>query len=686
MAQPDASRSSSPSSHREQIKDPQIGSSKANQERANKRPITPIDADNWDSGEFERTAMINIICPTAYQNQLLSDFISAVRQPVQAPTFRCHSMWLRDVALGSNQSSCLTWAVRAISVAHLGRVSHDPHLIETSRRVYGRALLNLNAALQDPVEGLSSNTLSAIMILSFYEIFNCTDRNSWVKHAGGAAHLMRLRGPARHLSGTDRTMFIACRYSLIMESFQNRTACFLDKPEWRALGWKIHEDLKRENPDLPFLEANEQFFQEIVTHPAYLRDAIDAVANPRPEISHLQSLLDTGHTHRTNYQAIHARLVNELRIHGREPTRVASSNNDPTFPIVYDHRDIHIASLYVGYWAVLCAINIALIGLQSKLAGTEQQQQQQQFSSQREPVQSRASGTLSSQSSQAAPAFSATSSILHPKNQQGSQASSQSLWDAAASYSAVSSNHTHLYIAENATYAREICKSVEHMQRTPFIGPLFLVLALRMALRMGISRREKQWILDKLGEIGENMGIAKGEVEVYWNQRTEAEAQGKGKGTGFGKGPAKDASKRSVGRGFEMPNVGVVGFSEDEDDVNEGGLDPAGPPVVETASIADWNRSVLDPAVSRGAPVESTSYTSSLFLSEEAGSGGGLGWGEPTTLGYPVGEKGLLAEMTPVGSQGGNDEFGTVGGLGVEWEESASLLSEGEGQEGLSRA
>ena len=54
--------------------------------------------------------------------------------------------------------------------------------------------------------------------------------------------------------------------------------------------------------------------------------------------------------------------------------------------------------------------------------------------------------------------------------------------------------------------------------------------------------------------------------------------------------------------------------------------------------------------------------------------------------GYAVGNKGLVAEMTSVGTQGGSEGLGTVGGLGVEWEQSAGLWKQGEGIGGLSGA
>ena len=629
------------------------------QGKQRRRTITPISSENWKSGAFEKHAMITIICPSAHQSQLLADYISSVRQTTMVPTFRCHSLWLRDIALRSDTSACLNWALRAISIAHLGRKASDPDLIETSRRTYGKALLKLNSALQDPFEGLSSDTLSATILLSFYEIFNCTDRHSWIKHAGGAGHLIRLRGPARHRTGIDRTVFMACRYSLIMEAFQNRNPCFLDAPEWRALCRDINEDLKRENPNSPLLDGNEQFFQEIVQHPAYLSSALDAVSVPQPDPVRLKALFASGQSHRTKYQAIHARVTHELRAMGREPTKTASSFNDTTFPVVYEYTDAHIASLFCGYWTVLCAINISLIGLQGKIAQVEQlKRQAHHYVRHHEPD-----------------IFSASSDypnpLPHPPNPISSTSTirerGRPLWEIA-----VNQGSSHLYIAENTAYAREICKSVEYLQHTPFVGPLFLVLALRMALRMGIMKKEKQWILQKLDQIGVDMGLARTEVEAYRYQRGATNETGDGMeappwwappGTknpsaywGMKNEPAlekrecdgkgmmafveNDVLGKNVGSGIEMPAMGVMIPRDDRDEDDGGrGLDHASPPNDED-TLPRWDPSPLNPTL-----------MASETVTEGTIDPGGSGWGEPVSSGYMLG-KGLVAESSPVGSEG----------------------------------
>ena len=381
-------------------------------------------------------------------------------------------------------SPCLLWAIRAISISHLGRLCKDDQIIETSRRVYGKALLKLNDAIQDPEEGYSSDTLSATLLLSFYEILNCTRHHSWIKHAGGAGQLIRHRGPGRHRNGFDRLVLMACRYLIILEAFNSGQPCFLDAPEWHTLFWEIHRSIDISSP---MVDSNEDFFQQIVTFPSYIgrvRRALD-----REELSQegLENLMSEGQTKRTNFQDNHRAMATELRAAGKEPRKTASSYNDTVFPVVYEYADIHIASLYCGYWCMLIVLNITIVGLQAKVHRLYSAANPNQVGDLAEVV-----------------IFPNGVTHLVPK------ASHAPLWDAARS---IGSNH--LYYQENQAYAREICKSAEFIQNSPFIGPLFLVLSLRMSLRMDLPDAEKTWMVEKLNGIGDQMELARAEIEMY---------------------------------------------------------------------------------------------------------------------------------------------------------------------------
>ena len=46
-------------------------------------------------------------------------------------------------------------------------------------------------------------------------MFMCTEKTSWIKHAGGAGRLMQIRGAHRHKEGFDYTMFLGFRALLV---------------------------------------------------------------------------------------------------------------------------------------------------------------------------------------------------------------------------------------------------------------------------------------------------------------------------------------------------------------------------------------------------------------------------------------------------------------------------------------
>ena len=144
--------------------------------------------NSWLQGPFERSAFAALTCPTAYQDQLISNFIDSIRNPTVMPNFQWYGAWLGEVAQRAQPSKALIWSIRAISVAQLAKQAEDNALVQTSRRLYGKALLTLNDALKDPEEGYSSDTLGATVLLSFYEVMNCTGMYDYISVSCSLIH------------------------------------------------------------------------------------------------------------------------------------------------------------------------------------------------------------------------------------------------------------------------------------------------------------------------------------------------------------------------------------------------------------------------------------------------------------------------------------------------------------------
>ncbi len=63
-------------------------------------------------------------------------------------------------------------------LAYLSPLYYMPNLMYESRRFYGRSLSLLNKSLSDPCQGRSSETLSATILLSYYEMFSSSHETS----------------------------------------------------------------------------------------------------------------------------------------------------------------------------------------------------------------------------------------------------------------------------------------------------------------------------------------------------------------------------------------------------------------------------------------------------------------------------------------------------------------------------
>ena len=495
------------------------------------------------SQDLERSTLLSILSPTAYQSQLLSLFLATVRSDNSGhvlPTFSGHSIWLAQLAGRVEVSPTLLYAIRAMSLSFLGRQSRDENLVQNSRLIYGRTLLKLNKSLQDPEEGLASDTLCATVLLTFYEMLNCTESNSWIRHAGGVARLMQVRGVSRHQTDFDRAIFVACRYAIVLESFQTVKRCFLSSAPWRKLSQEIRNSSLNRSV---YEDAREAFFQEIVQHPGYVMEAVTYMAGGGRDRSVLQDLVRRGHTHRSNHQAIWNQYIERLREAGHEPREVPSFVDDKVFPVVYHFPGIIVASHFCSYWSLLKILNVTLIGLEAKLSAVNSTFQDPQEGI--TPGQILAARNMKIIPENIANVIVAESQapgdVESPgprgSNIRGSGDAIQSLPDLTFSRPVstgcsgsplvgsssltdcltMSLNDTakrrEMYMAENKHCARQICKSAENVSTSAFLGSIFLIFALRVVGRMFDSSEEKEWVLRKLKEMGRTWGVAKEEAD-----------------------------------------------------------------------------------------------------------------------------------------------------------------------------
>ena len=323
------------------------------------------------SGDEMMPLIMPVYAPIVEQQQMLTLFTASIAPPGQYllhKVFRNHAGWLAHLPSLAGTHLLLDTAVRAVSLTHLGKIHHNEEMIEQSRGYYGKALRLLGDAIQDEKTGLASETLSSTILLSFYEMFASSERASWIRHAGGAATLMKMRGPARHRYGFDRAMFIAYRNAIVIQAFEVEQACFLDEPEWRKVAQQIFEDLKAEEVPgnrLEIFQLIEDFFNEMIQLPGFVRDAQKIPAKVKARGGDVKAaisrLAERASRFRNRLKSVFVNFAKALADINAAPTMKLV--DDPLFSTEYEFANLATGSYYCGHWTVLIILNFVLIQL-----------------------------------------------------------------------------------------------------------------------------------------------------------------------------------------------------------------------------------------------------------------------------------------------------------------------------------
>ena len=268
-------------------------------------------------------------------------------------------------------------------------------------------------------------------------------------------------------------------------------------------------------------------FQTVVDIPEFVFTAVDYIDGPDADPTKLQGMIQQTHLCRATYKRLHMRVGDILKEAGLEPTKIASSQNDKVFPVVYQYPSILIGSSYCGYWASMCMLNVVLIGLEAKLQCVTASPTTASVvalnmgigGAGKKPYLMRAIESLPDRTSPAE---------LWALPADGGSKSPLTTAASPNDYPTMNVEDTlkrrNLYVEENIHYARETCRSVEYLHTAAFIGPMFLVFSLRAAIRTLRSQEEKAWIMGKLEVISKSFGIAKAEAEVYREQSGQRNA------------------------------------------------------------------------------------------------------------------------------------------------------------------
>ncbi len=256
-------------------------------------------------------------------------------------------------------------AISAVTLAHQGRIRCSETLTANARPFYGNALRMLNAALTSDGPGFSDDTLSATVLLSVFEMLSSNISVPWVRHAGGVAALIKIRGPTMHRTGCGRDVFLAYRDTLLHHAFETNSACFLDEPQWRKLSKDIQRDYHASGQvgqNVRFYHSTEMFYAELAKLPAMVRDVRnlpnlvrEATIDGKAVIFSLMA----------DIKMLKTKLCNALGKcqNGLEDigfTIVTEVSNEPIFPAAHHYANSAVGRLYINYYSTSIMINLLL--------------------------------------------------------------------------------------------------------------------------------------------------------------------------------------------------------------------------------------------------------------------------------------------------------------------------------------
>ncbi|CAK7222054.1 hypothetical protein SCUCBS95973_004710 [Sporothrix curviconia] len=167
-----------------------------------------------------------------------------------------HSLLLQDSAMrshllpssssfssSSSPNGMAQDSLRALCYGLLGRDKHIPALQHAGRRVYGKAIGNLQSALMTPSRDRLAALVKPISLLGAYAV--TVDHDRRFTHHAGLARILDMCGPAQFQSPELLPVFEAARMTLLADSFVRRppasalttSTAFLDSPDWKTVPW-----------------------------------------------------------------------------------------------------------------------------------------------------------------------------------------------------------------------------------------------------------------------------------------------------------------------------------------------------------------------------------------------------------------------------------------------------------------
>ncbi|KAF2827947.1 hypothetical protein CC86DRAFT_202216 [Ophiobolus disseminans] len=145
----------------------------------------------------------------------------------------------------SADDEALRLTVLAIGTVAMSKKTGDANLALEGRKLYCRAIVETQRALNNTTRSKSTPVLAIPRIMALFEILYGAEgnsgkqANSWLSHAEGEMALITARGPNAY-SDDDaaHTLFANARFRPLIAAVRTRTRTVLNEEQWKTLPWQ----------------------------------------------------------------------------------------------------------------------------------------------------------------------------------------------------------------------------------------------------------------------------------------------------------------------------------------------------------------------------------------------------------------------------------------------------------------
>ncbi|KAF2008470.1 hypothetical protein BU24DRAFT_403080 [Aaosphaeria arxii CBS 175.79] len=205
------------------------------QKRTSKSPRSTISPSS--SASPPQMTIARNPSPPQYM-MLTRAFVEALNTGNVGHRMSAFGPFIREVPARIGHNAALDSAVVCLVNAHSSMVGNQGGCEIVNPGLYLHAVQTLQLCLEDPAQGMSSNTLCASVLLGIVEaLAGPREGNRYLAHVGGAGRLMEIQGPRTCIDKFTREILRFNRGGIIITSLYERRPCFLTTPEWRDIAF-----------------------------------------------------------------------------------------------------------------------------------------------------------------------------------------------------------------------------------------------------------------------------------------------------------------------------------------------------------------------------------------------------------------------------------------------------------------